>query len=410
MTAESNVRSLLVAPAIIRAVGNADRSTNVTSPSGSSRSTSGSMAASVEEIVDGTENDWEDDDGDEGDAEYSDEDENDEDYDSDSDSDDEDGNSAAGIIEAVADPQSEGAEEATSTQAGGNRRAAQRTMRRALTYRNISPNHTFCLFHLSQNCNRKFKRKELANLIIKIGTAATFSELQGYLREVKKKSEKCLKWLVKIPLIHWVYCVHQGALFGQRTNNVAESFNSLLREFKPVGPFSIIQQIVEKSTGYYTLENIEEQVVGAYTKFANDHIEKVKKQATGCLAKKVGNYHMVSEISKDGCSNVRYRVDLKAKTCSCGRFQCDQLPCVHAYVAITSISTVNKQVKLSDYMASCYLASNYKKMKSLTMVPTDTAELEITYEYLSPRFNKKPPGRPSEKSQRGLQAKKKKVT
>nr|XP_009623537.1 uncharacterized protein LOC104114728 [Nicotiana tomentosiformis] len=97
-----------------------------------------------------------------------------------------------------------------------------------------------------------------------------------------------------------------------------------------------------------------------------------------------------------------YTVCILEKTCSCGRVQIDELPCLHAWAVLKS-----KFLMLEDYCL------DYYKLKSVIMayeVPVyplpDRSEwnipAHISEEVVLPPKWKRPPGRPKKKRDKPL--------
>ncbi|WMV27025.1 hypothetical protein MTR67_020410, partial [Solanum verrucosum] len=105
-------------------------------------------------------------------------------------------------------------------------------------------------------------------------------------------------------------------------------------------------------------------------------------------------------------SGIRYIVCLERKTCSCGRFQHDEIPCTHAMVVLKKRNIKDVHPYCSDYYKHDALTNTYAVPiepmpdKSDWIAPKCVLEEVV----LPPRY-KKIPGRPRKNRKKNLDEK-----
>ncbi|KAH7840908.1 hypothetical protein Vadar_023168 [Vaccinium darrowii] len=89
-------------------------------------------------------------------------------------------------------------------------------------------------------------------------------------------------------------------------------------------------------------------------------------------------------------------VHIGRRTCSCGEWQINSFPCVHALCALK-----RSKRNLNDYLERYYFTETYREVyvKCINPIPTiwKTADLDYCKDVLLPPLCKRPPGRPRTK-------------
>lgn len=102
-------------------------------------------------------------------------------------------------------------------------------------------------------------------------------------------------------------------------------------------------------------------------------------------------------------------VHIGRRTCSCGEWQINSFPCVHALCALK-----RSKRNLNDYLERYYFTETYREVysKCINPVPTiwKTADLDYCKDVLLPPLCKRPPGRPRTKRIPSIGIKTRKIT
>jgi hypothetical protein len=73
-------------------------------------------------------------------------------------------------------------------------------------------------------------------------------------------------------------------------------------------------------------------------------------------------------------SDTKFLVDLVACTCTCGRYQVNDIPCGHAVACIIKL-----QKEPRNYIPEIFSLQKYLQTYNRNVLPVDTTELEVLY-------------------------------
>lgn len=108
-----------------------------------------------------------------------------------------------------------------------------------------------------------------------------------------------------------------------------------------------------------------QQVEKRFTPRADKEIELNRQKAKDCKRyMTTGNLHEI-DFHGDG-----YSVDMELKTCGCGYWQLNGIPCMHAMCVITTT-----WLDLNDYVSDYYLTSRWRELYSKGMKPVQGMKL-----------------------------------
>ncbi|RID40841.1 hypothetical protein BRARA_J00853, partial [Brassica rapa] len=90
--------------------------------------------------------------------------------------------------------------------------------------------HCACILHLKRNIRTYFKNKHLSFLVGKAARAFSLADFYGAFNEIKLINASCAEYLEGIGFEHWARVHFGGKRYDVMTSNIAESWNSVLRE------------------------------------------------------------------------------------------------------------------------------------------------------------------------------------
>ncbi|KAL0701784.1 hypothetical protein Bca4012_057906 [Brassica carinata] len=106
--------------------------------------------------------------------------------------------------------------------------------------------HCACILHLKRNVRTYFKDKHLGYLVGKAARAYKLSEFYTTFNEIKRVNASCADYLIGIGFTHWARSHFQGNRYNIMTSNVAETWNSVLREAREYPILSLVEYIRAK--------------------------------------------------------------------------------------------------------------------------------------------------------------------
>lgn len=90
--------------------------------------------------------------------------------------------------------------------------------------------HCICVVHLKRNIWSNFKARHLEYLVAKVARTFRLKEFYSIFNEIKTMDPKCAEYLLEIGVEHWARSHFPGNRYNTMTSNLAESWNSVLRE------------------------------------------------------------------------------------------------------------------------------------------------------------------------------------
>ncbi|XP_034217404.1 uncharacterized protein LOC117628979 [Prunus dulcis] len=194
---------------------------------------------------------------------------------------------------------------------------------------------------------RTFKLKKRDHILMHFEKAAksySIAEFDCHFRKIKRK-EHVAQYLEEAGLHKWSRAHMDGRRYNVMTTNITESINSVLRFARMLPVVHLIGEIVNLLVKWFT--DRRELALNCTTTLCPNFGEKKLRNRLEDAARmnvvKVNNaQYNVLDGDMDGL------VDLTNNSCSCRKFQLEQLPCKHV-VAVCRFLKVSVYAKASRY-------------------------------------------------------------
>ncbi|XP_020426604.1 uncharacterized protein LOC109950869 [Prunus persica] len=207
--------------------------------------------------------------------------------------------------------------------------------------------HGICFYHMKGNMKRTCKLKKRDHILMHFEQAAksySIAEFDCHFRNIKRK-EHVAQYLEEAGLHKWSRAHMDGRRYNVMTTNIAESINSVLRFARMLPVVHLIGEIINLLVKWFTERR--ELALNCTTTLCPNFGEKKLRNRLEDAARmnvvKLNNAQFnVLDGDKDGL------VNLTNNSCSCRKFQLEQLPCKHV-VAVCRFLKVNVYSKASRY-------------------------------------------------------------
>ncbi|CAL8152925.1 unnamed protein product [Prunus armeniaca] len=219
--------------------------------------------------------------------------------------------------------------------------------------------------------------------------ATTVPWWEAEMEKMKNEDEEAWKWLKKRPARNWSRS-HFGSHFkcDLLLNNPCESFNATILDARDKTILSCLERIkvyvmLRMASRRSACQNWRYSVGPRIFKI----IEKNKLGSSQCIPRLAGEkLYQVSHIYGG-----EFVVDLKAKTCSCGRWNLCVIPCPHAISAI-----FQRCENPIAYVDDCYKVETYMKAYEPVIHPIPSMDQwsKCGIPPIKPPLYKQQPGRP----------------
>lgn len=216
------------------------------------------------------------------------------------------------------------------------------------------------------------------------------SEFYTIFNEIKMINASCAEYLIGIGFEHWARAYFTGNRYNIMTSNVAETWNSVLREAREYPIMALLEHIRAKLMTWFAERRNGKQVgSGRLTAKVEEILETNFQNSGGMLVRRI-NSAKLEVKDKNGST---YEVNLEEKYCSCYAFQKLQIPCPHA-IASAIKEKVNIESLVSNFYTTKTLASAYAEdIVPITNETTTNGEASQGG-VMFPPASRRPPGRP----------------
>ncbi|CAA7049184.1 unnamed protein product [Microthlaspi erraticum] len=221
--------------------------------------------------------------------------------------------------------------------------------------------HRQCSRHILGNWKKTNKDIELERMFWRIARSYTPEAFEDNLEIMKKYNSGAYDSLLRTAPKTWSRAFFKvGSCCNDNLNNLSESFNRNVREArrKPILDFltEVKRTVMERNANRIFLTRRWKK---RFTPRADKEIEINRQKAKDCKRyRTTGNVHEV-DFRGDPWS-----VDMDKKTCGCGYWQLNGIPCMHAMCVIT-----NLKLDLNDYVSDYYLTSKWQALYDEGMKP-----------------------------------------
>ncbi|RID77823.1 hypothetical protein BRARA_A00703 [Brassica rapa] len=272
--------------------------------------------------------------------------------------------------------------------------------RHASIYQGLSkvyPNagHCACIVHLKRNIRTNFRQRQLGYLVSKAARAFRMGMFYETFAEISSINQACADYLIDIGLEHWTRSHFPGRRYNIMTSNLAESWNSVLRDAREYPIVPLVEFIRTKLMSWFTTrrDSIQDVDTGLTPK-VNSILAANFEICGGYNVRKVD----VNEYEVQDLKGALFVVNLADKSCSCFEFQSLSIPCSHAIAAALkaniSVEGLVDEVYTMKYLKGAYVSNILPpiELDNTAMIASEVSALT-----LNPPATRRPPGRPRKK-------------
>ncbi|XP_013589043.1 PREDICTED: protein FAR1-RELATED SEQUENCE 4-like [Brassica oleracea var. oleracea] len=214
--------------------------------------------------------------------------------------------------------------------------------------------HGYCIWHLSQNVKGYVRnnRETCAFKFMECAHAYTEAEFLVLYNAFGRKYPSAAEYLERsCEQKKWARCYFEGVRYNVDTTNSAESFNGVIKDARKFTLLPMFDFIIGKIAKWFNKHRKEAAEMPPALKLVPIVEEEMTKRCVdaGFLrVDELNSFHL--EYSVHGSDGKRYTVDMAMNMCTCGQFDKDKYPCVHAVAAATFMTEkAGKELHLSEY-------------------------------------------------------------
>nr|XP_009784218.1 PREDICTED: uncharacterized protein LOC104232657 [Nicotiana sylvestris] len=250
-----------------------------------------------------------------------------------------------------------------------------------------------CMWHIWTNIRSKFKKGhlQLHELYFATTRSYTLDEFNEKMSKIEEVDPSVKSYLYDIGYHRWSRVHATVNRTWTMTSNIAESLNAVTKDARELPIFDLLEYmrtLLERWTNEKLLK-----AKGTFT-FLGAKLNKElddNRTLSQKLRVKASTDHIHTVL--DGVK--RYIVCLENKKCSCGQFQLEELPCVHALAALRHINETYE-----NYCSLYYTRESLRRTYEMPVNPLpDESKWNVPQHILDevvkpPTRDKRQPGRP----------------
>jgi zinc finger SWIM domain-containing protein 3 len=249
----------------------------------------------------------------------------------------------------------------------------------------------YCTQHIAANVQAKFG-SEVRRLFVAVTYTRTEAKFNSAMEQLREASENAHVYVSSIDKTLWAAPFMTARRWGQMTSNIVESINAIHKEDRCLSCIDLLDAIWNRcmDVSFTRHQDSLQQMSVQGAKFT--------KFGLGLLEESINfsqQRHVYVSSSASGLittlQDKKYVVDLVKKSCACGRFQENCVPCGHAVALIRKLKHQPR-----EYMPAVFSLENYEKTYARNINPVNTADLSVSTDCYAPHL-KRPRGRPKER-------------
>ncbi|XP_075102194.1 uncharacterized protein LOC107782161 [Nicotiana tabacum] len=253
--------------------------------------------------------------------------------------------------------------------------------------------HYSCMWHIWTNIRAKLKKGHLKLNELYFATARSYTldEFNEWMSKIEEIDPRVKSYLYDIGYHRWSRVHATVNRTWTMTSNITESLNAVTKDARELPIFDLLEYmrtLLERWTNEKLLK-----AKGTFTFLGSKFNKELENNRT--LSQKLRVSASTDHIHTviDGVK--RYIVCLESKKCSCGQFQLDELPCVHALAALRHRNETYK-----NYFSQYYTKESLLRMYEIPVNPLpDESKWNVSQHIFDevvnpPTGEKRQPGRP----------------
>ncbi|XP_050207838.2 uncharacterized protein LOC126657220 [Mercurialis annua] len=217
--------------------------------------------------------------------------------------------------------------------------------------------HAICMYHLLSNIKSKFKHDPdtLRDCFYGAARSYTTKGFDYYMKELDAINAGIRKYLTDIGIEKWARAHCKANRYSTMTSNIAESLNAAIKAARELPITTLLESLrCLMQEWSYANRNI---AICTFTKLTNKAEHELRNHYASSLRMKASTSVRGLHSVEDG--DKTFIVKLNERTCTCCRFQLDEMPCPHAIAILSKLHQEPYQY-YSDFFTKENMLATYE--------------------------------------------------
>ena len=262
--------------------------------------------------------------------------------------------------------------------------------------------HTHCTIHIARNVQKNFGAVA-SRIVLKIAKTYSTIEEAELLEELKQVKPEALDYILNIDKSVWrsTAWAESNILpprFGITDSNMSESLNSMIDDTRN-GPWldtilGIIKKMIQRTAHYKEIYKKQSGIIP----WVEELVQKRYKNCAGFQVIQMNNpaeFFVTRSVQKHGDREIFHTVEINERTCSCGKWQDMQIPCIDAVAVFRVAKNICCEDIVRDNVPNFYHLEKHEAIFQHNMEPVVIDTIRPDGETLPPTIgSKRQPGAP----------------
>ena len=203
------------------------------------------------------------------------------------------------------------------------------------------------------------------------------------------------QYLEDIPPQLWVTAFYPSPYYGHKTSNVVESTNKVFKNIRELPIMNLLDSI-----WHYVMKQRFERFtkastcISSFTPWCYTELLNSKKWSTSNTVQASSpTSAIITQTNKK-----TFVVDLISRSCTCGHFQANTIPCGHAFSFISYLQSCFSNASTpGDYISNFFSLLSWQQTYASNISPISSTDISSTVQISAPTKERKPQGRPKVK-------------
>ncbi|XP_038685708.1 uncharacterized protein LOC119985486 [Tripterygium wilfordii] len=185
--------------------------------------------------------------------------------------------------------------------------------------------HGHCMFHIKQNMKAKKFDPTMFSIYLKAAKAYCVFEFEVLMTQLRLIDPHAQSYLLEVGFAKWSRAHFPGRRYNILTTNIAKSMNVVLREAHHLPITMLVEHLRDLLQRWFYEQRTEAASLNSILyKEVDKHLRKRIDRSRRMDVTPISH---IEYYVQDRCGNGE--VNLHNRTCSCKKFDLQQLPCVH---------------------------------------------------------------------------------
>ncbi|XP_062088924.1 protein FAR1-RELATED SEQUENCE 5-like [Humulus lupulus] len=213
--------------------------------------------------------------------------------------------------------------------------------------------HVLCTYHLLNNLKSALKFKGHDVLFENCSRAYLKIDFEFYMRQMESIKPRIREYLLQVGYEKWARSYSTRRRYTIMTSNISESLNSVWKEARDFPVVALLENLRQKVQNWFDTRRLEAaSTFTRLSKWAEDQLVEQNR-----LGRTMNVYSVGHQIYQVVDGNLEFVVEILKRSCTCRKWDLDEIPCSHACAAIRKANLCHYTYVSDFYMKDVFVST-----------------------------------------------------